>query len=279
MMNMTRYRSIAALLVAAAVAACGDYEKKGFQDITGPVTGARVKFFNFGVNAPAVNFYANDTKVTAIASGSCFGVTDTATVRVCNSTGLESTNGVAFGSAGLGGLYSAVASGQYTLNGRIAAATDKGLQVAKVPATIADGKAYSVYVSGFYDATAKTVEGFVVEDLVPDAIDFTAAYVRFVNAISNSSAMTLYANSTTGGGETAIGGAVAYKSAGTFVKIIPGVYDLNTRTTGSSTNAISRTAVSFAAGRVYTIASRGDITIASSSTATNRSFLDNTANK
>src|SRR5436190_15746816 len=113
---MTRYRAIAALLLAAAVAACGDYDKKGFQDITSPLSGARVKFFNFGVNAPSVNFYANDTKVTAVATGLCFGVTDTATVRICNTTGLESTTGVAYGVAGLAGFYSAVPSGQYTLN-------------------------------------------------------------------------------------------------------------------------------------------------------------------
>jgi len=152
-MNMTRYRPIAALLLAAAVAACGDYDKKGFQDITGPVTGARVKFFNFGVNAPSVNFYANDTKVTAIATGSCFGVTDTATVRVCNSTGLESTTGVAYGSAGLGGLYSAVASGQYTLNGRIAAATDR-----PVPA----------WLPSIADATPHHVTATIVPPRDPD---------------------------------------------------------------------------------------------------------------
>ena len=275
---MTKLRTFAALLSAAALVACGDYDKKGFQDITGPVTGARVKFFNFGVNGPSVNFYANDTKITAIASGSCFGVTDTATVRICNSTGLESTNGIAYGSAGLGGLYSAVTSGSYTLNGRITATTDNGLQVVKVPATLEDGKAYSLYVSGFYNTGTKNVEGFVVEDPVPADIDFTSAYVRYVNAISNSTPMTLYATSTTAGGETAVGAAVAYKAAGAFTKLTPGVYDLNTRAAGSSTNLITRTAVSFSAGRVYTISSRGDMTVVST-TATNRPFLDNTANK
>ena len=53
---------------------------------------------------------------------------------------------------------------------------------------------------------------------------------------------------------------------------------LSTRYTGSSTNAIVRAGVSFVAGKVYTISARGDITV-TSTTATNRPFLDNTANR
>jgi hypothetical protein len=45
-----------------------------------------------------------------------------------------------------------------------------------------------------------------------------------------------------------------------------------------TTNAIARTAVSFSAGKVYTISARGDMTVVST-TATNRPFLDNTANR
>ena len=58
-----------------------------------------------------------------------------------------------------------------------------------------------------------------------------------------------------------------------------GVYDLNTRLAGSSANLVSRTAVSFVAGRIYTIGARGDITLPSSGTATNRASLDNTLNR
>lgn len=278
MTPMTRHRTIAALLSAVAVFACGSYDKTGVQGITAPLSGARVKFFNFGVNGPSVNFYANDTKITAVATGLCFAVTDTTVARICNTTGMEATTGTAYGSAGNAGLYGSIAGGQYTLTGRIAATTDKDLPVATAAATLDGTKAYSFYVSGFYDAATKKVESFVVEDPIPADFDFASAYVRFVNAISNSAAMTLYANSTTGGGESAIGSAVTYKTGGTFVKIAPGVYDLNTRLAGSSANAITRAAVSFAAGRVYTISSRGDITVVST-TATNRPFLDNTANR
>lgn len=256
---MRLYRSVTVLLGAAVLSSC---EKNAVQDITGtpPVSG--IKFFNFGVNAPSVNFYANDAKITAISSA----------------TGTESTLGVAYGGVGSGSFYSSITPGQYTFSGRISATVDKDLPIASVAGTIADGKRYSYYMSGFYNTTAKTVDAFIVEDVYPDAIDFSVATVRFVNAISNSSAMTLFARNTTTAAETAIGAAVAYKSGGAFVTLPPGLYDLNTRTSGSTVNAISRTGVSFSAGRVYTISSRGDMTVVST-TLTNRPFLDNTLNR
>ncbi len=256
---MTRYRSLTVLLCAAVLWSC---DKAAVQDITGPLATARIKFFNFGVSAPQVNFYANDTKMTAISS----------------TTGTESTIGVAYGAAGSGGFYAAIAPGQYTITGKIAAATDKDLAISTVSATIADGKAYSFYMSGFYNTTTKSVEGFVVEDPVPATFDYSAAQVRFVNAISNANAMTLYARNPTTGAELPVGTAVAYKAAGAFTTVPGGVYDIITRAAGSSTNLITRTAVSFSAGRVYTVSARGDITV-TSTTAVTRPILDNTANR
>jgi hypothetical protein len=256
---MTTHRAFAALLAAALLSSC---DKDAVQELTGPVAGSRIRFFNFGVGAPAVNFYANDQKVTAIGSA----------------TGNEATTGVSYGGVGSGGFYSALDPGQYTFSGKIAAATDKNLAISNITATLEDGKNYSLYQSGFYSTTTKTVDGFVVEDNFPAEIDYTLAYVRFVNAISNSNPMTLYAKNTETTLEVPVGGIVAYKSAGAFTPIPAGGYDLATRYDGVTTNAISRAAVSFAAGRVYTIGARGDITI-TSTTATNRPFLDNTANR
>jgi hypothetical protein len=260
---MSRLLSAAALVCAAALSSCSGYEKNAVQDITGPIPGgASVRFFNFGVNAPGVNFYANTQKMTAILSA----------------TGVESTNGVAYGGVGAGGDYSAIAAGQYALAGKIAATTDKDLAIATVNTALADGKFYSYFLSGFYNTTTKTSEAFVVEDNFTAPTDFTVASVRFVNAISNSSPMTLYATNTTTTTETAVGTAVAYQAAGVYVALPAGSYDLNTRVAGSSTNVITRTAVSFSGGHVYTVTSRGDMTVVST-TATNRPFLDNTANR
>ena len=260
MMNIKRTISTTGLLAAALLTAC-DFEKNAVQDITGEIATARIKFHNFGVGAPQVNFYANDTKMTATTSA----------------TGAESAVGVAYGALGSGGFYNAISPGTYTITGRISAVTDKDLVVASAPATIVDGKYYSYFISGAYNTTTKTVESFIVEDPIP-ALDFSKAYVRFVNAIPNSQPMTLNitpANFT--GPVIPIGGAVAYKTASDFIAI-PGNFQFNlgTRVAGGTTDAISRAAISFLSGRVYTITARGSMTV---TTGTNAPFLDNTSNR
>jgi hypothetical protein len=266
---MNRSNSLTALLCVALLSACGD---SAVQKITTALPGSAIRFYNFGVCGttqtattscmPSVNFYANATKMTAISS----------------TTGAESSLGTAYAAVGNAGLYSGIAPGPYTISGRISAAgADKDAPVSNTPVTLGDGKIYSYYLSGFYNTTAKTVDSFITEDNLP-AIDFSVTYVRFVNAIGNSSPMTLYAKNTTSGIETAIGAETAYKFAGAFVSLAPGTYDLSTRLSGSSANAISRTAVAFVPGKVYTVSARGDITIVST-TAINRPVLDNTANQ
>ena len=256
---MLTTRSLAALLCAASLAACGT---SALQDISAPATGARIKFFNFAVGAPGVNFYANDTKVTAISSA----------------TGSESTVGTAYTAVGNGGYYSAIAPGQYTLTGRISATTDNGLPIATAPFTLVDGHFFSMYLSGFYNSTSKTTDSFVLEDVFPTTVDFTVGTVRFVNASANAQPLQLYAKSTVTGVETAIGAPVAYESGTAFVTLPPASYDLNARYVGSNTNVITRTAVSFSGGRVYTVTAFGDITVGGT-TATNRARLDNTTNR
>jgi len=263
---MNRHSYIAALLCAGVLSACS---KDPVRDISGPPPAAsRIRFFNFGVNAPSVNFYANTTKMTAIQN---------------SVDGVEATTGVAYGGVVAGGAYEAIAPGQYTLTGKIAATTDKDLSISPLTATIEDAKYYSYFMSGFYDATAKTVDAFVVEDPVVPPTDFSIATVRFVHAISNANPMTLYAKSTVAPNtEYTIGSEVAYKGAGAFTGIPAGVYDLSTRYAGTATNAMTRTGVSFVFGRVYTVTARGDITVAATPTAcgaTNKTCLDNTANR
>jgi hypothetical protein len=264
-------RSLALLVSAVVLAAC---DKNGRQDITGPVNGALVKFQNFGVGTPGVNFYAGTEKVTAIGSANCAPPNDT--TAVCQSTGNEATTGTAYSQFGNGALYNEIAAGQTTLTGQIATVTDKNLVIATAAATLANGKFYSYFVSGIYDGTAKKADAFVVEDPIPTISDYTQAYVRFVNAISNSQPMTLYAKSTLTGTEVAAGSTVAYEAAGAFTSLPAGVYDLNTRTSGSSTNLITRTAASFVAGHVYTVTARGDMV---STVTANKPALDNTANR
>ena len=259
---MSRYRIAGLVLAATLFAAC---DKNTVQELPfEPLLGTRVKFFNFGVNAPQVNFYADQQKMTAVGSG----------------TGSEATTGVAYGSVGNGNAYSQIAPGAHTLTGRIAAATDKDLVIASLNATIDADKYYSFYMSGFYNTTTKTVDAFVVEDPVTPPADFTVAYIRFVNAMSNAAnPLILFAKYTTGDTtkvDTLTAG-VAYKGASPYATLPVGIYNLFARYQDSTANKISRTGVTFLGGHLYTVGARGDITV-TSTTATNRPFLDNTTN-
>jgi hypothetical protein len=249
------------LLCASALVSC---TKVDVQSITeAPPGSARIKYFAFAVGAPSVNFYVNNTKVTAIGAAS----------------GGESPNGTAYGSLGNAGFYMAVEPGQYTIAAKTSptATTDPGLVISSVATNVTAGTSYSFYQSGIYNTTTKTADAFIVEDPLPD-FDWTQGYVRFVNASSNSAPMILYLKNTTTSVEAAIGGAAAYKSAGTFLAIPTGTYDLSARASGSSTNLIARASISFSAGHVYTVTARGDMTV-TSTTSANRPILDNYANR
>lgn len=263
---MKKLTSIAVLLCAAVLSSCG---KDAFPDITGPIAESRIKFFNFGVGAPGVYFYANNNKVAGISSTGA--VIDTKTGIVTGGT--ESVTGTVYGGVTAGGYYSAIAAGSYDFTSKLADTTQRSVVVSKVTTSIAAGKSYSFYISGIYDATVKTADAFVVEDNYAETVDWTQAYVRFVNAVSNASPMTLYAKNTTTLAEVPMGAIVAYKGGGAFTAVPTGVYDLGARESGVATNKMSRTAVSFSAGRVYTITARGNILTASTL------LLDNTTNR
>lgn len=267
------------LATVAVVAAC---EKNAVQGLDDPEagSGAAVKFFNFSVGSPQVNFYVNDQKVTAVSATGCSVLTD-ANRQQCLSSGIEATTGVAYGSGGNGTnvYYSDVAPGSVTISSRIAATVDKNLAIASLPASIEAGKFYSYYLSGIYNTATKTAEAFLLEDVMPP-VDFAAAHVRFVNASPTTQPMTLLLTNRTTGEVLTIGGPVAYKSGSAFVAVPvapAGVstasYDLATRTAGSTTNIFTRAQISFAPGRAYTITARGNTATASTM------FLDNTANR
>lgn len=271
---MITHKALGALVFAAALTACGLFDETAVRDLTAPLPAARVKFFNFGVSSPGVNFYANDEKITAIGSTLCTPMPTVDSLRQkCEAAGRESTLGVAYGSAGSSGLYLGIEPGQYTFTGRIAATTDNNLPISTVTQTVENGKLYSFYQSGIYNSTAKTVDAFIIEDAVPSAVDVAKAHVRFVHAISNANPMTLFITNATTSTQTAVGSSTAYKGGTAFIEIAPGAYNLATRYDGVATNALTRANVTFAGGRVYTVAARGSITTAATL------FLDNTANR
>jgi Domain of unknown function (DUF4397) len=270
---MNRYSIAVAAIGAIALAAC---DKNEVRDITAPVSGANVRFLNLGANAPGVNFFANDTKVTAVASTNC-SPPPTTPNPACTTTGAETQTGTAFGALANGGLYNVIPAGSVQLAGKIATATDNGVAVASATANLENGKYYSFYTSGIYDATAKKMDAFVVEDPLP-AFNFTKAYVRFVNASSNASGLTLYAKNVTTAAEVPVGAAVAYKAAGVFMPIDSGSFDLNLRPSAAEAAVVTLTAVSFAANRVYTVSLRGNMTV-TSTTAADRPIMQSDRNR
>jgi len=254
---MNRYGLVAALLGAAALAACDSLKSDtGLQDITNPPASARVKFHNFSPNAVGVNFYANDVKMTAIASSACASPSTAADSTACATTGMESTTGTKYGQVASGGLYDGIAPGQYTLSAIIAGGSTV---VSTASQAIADGKSYSFFMSGPYDATTKTADAFVLEDDVPASVDDNVGYVRLVNAISDGAdALTLYATNTQSKQQAAVGSSVAYKSGGTFEQLAPGTYTISVRYPGSTTDVYARTStISVLGGHVYTVTAYG----------------------
>jgi uncharacterized protein DUF4397 len=262
---VTTHRHIAALVLgAAAIAACGTTAQT---DITAPAPSAKVLFLNEGLNSPGVNFFADSTKLTAISSA----------------TGLQTPVGTTYSQVAAGGYYTGLAAGAHTLSGRLSdtTAANHNVVISSVSTTLADGKWYSYYQSGLYDATGKKVDAFVVEDPIPTTIDYTVANVRFVNAIYNANPGTLtVTNADTSVHPTpppaVIGGAVAYKTAGAYVAVPAGSYSLSVAGLGAT--PLTHAAVALAGGRYYTITARGDMTV-TSSTATNRPTLDNQPNR
>jgi hypothetical protein len=256
----------AMLLLSTLFFSC---EKDGIHEIETQPTdaGAQIKFFNFGVNAPSMNFYANDQKITATLSA----------------IGNEAAAGVNYGSVFPTANYVLLKPGAYTIKGIVSstATVDPNVQVAKFDTTIEQGKFYSYYTSGMFDATAKTIDGFILEDVMP-APSATAAHVRFVNTIANAaSGFDLVAKNTTTLTETVVATNVGYKTGSTFTEVPNGVYELFARYPGDAANVITRNGtqvVSFIAGRAYTISSRGDMTVIGAA-ATNRPALDNTSNR
>lgn len=253
---------MAVLLSAALLASCDLFGDTGVRDLTAPLPSARVKFHNFSPSSVGVNFFANDVKMTAVLTTACTAPTTAADSTACATTGIESATGVTYGGTASGGRYDAIDPGQYTFAAKIASKPDV---VSTTAGTVAAGKYYSFFLSGIYNTTTKAAESFLIEDPVPTGDpDYTVATVRFVNAVSNGTGdLNLSVTNTETSTATVIGGAVAYKTGGVFVTVPAGTYNLAARYTGSSTNVISRTAVSLLGGRVYTITSRGSTATAS----------------
>jgi hypothetical protein len=266
------YLLLTAVLFAAILNSC---TKNDLINIDHPLpTSAQIKYYNFGVNAPSVNYYANGVKVAATSSA----------------TGTESTAGITSGSVYPVSNYSLLAAGTYEIKAQLPSTvtTDPNLVINTFNATLENNKYYSYYTCGLYNTTAKKADAFMIEDKLP-AIDYNVAYVRFVNTVPNATTnLNLWVRNTLiiPSTDVLVATNIPYKGASEFVAVPTGTYELYARyPTTPTVNTITRNGtiggatVAFAPGKVYTISSRGDITVSTAGTATNRPQLDNTANR
>jgi len=255
-----------AILLSSLLFSC---KKEGIHEVpTNSVDGGgQIKFFNFGIGSPSLNFYANDGKITAVIS----------------TTDREATTGLAYGSVFPTLSYNFLPAGDYNFKGIVPSlATDNpNTVVSSIKSPVAAGKFYSLYTCGIYNTSTKTTDAFIIEDKIP-AISAVTASIRFVNTISNAkSGFDLVLRNTTTLTELVVANNVGYKSTSEFAEVPNGTYDIYARYPNTTANVISRTGtstVAIVAGRSYTISSRGDMTV-TGSTAVNRPFLDNTPNR
>lgn len=208
------------------LSACGT--KSDIQSNQIPATGARVKFVHAVVDGPAVNVYANDTKLngTSLAYGTSFPTE-----------------------------YSALMPGQTTLKvSTVASGTVAEATVLTAPVALEADKYYSVIAAG----TATAPVGFLVNDdqTVPDP---KKNYIRVLNLVTSGQAVDF----AIGTGSPLLTN-IPYKGVSDYIVVDPNTaaapYSLQIRNTGTTT--LIGTALSFNTtnqGRKYTLVVRGAV--------------------
>ena len=248
-------------------------EKNAVQDITTPYSGAQFKYYNFAINGPTVNFYANNIKTTATLTT---GAVESA--AGVNFGGLVPLRGYSLAPAG-NVKFSSLTPSTMVVNNALGQGPN--IQTSTVTKDVVDGRFYSYYTSGIYDYTAKTSDAFIIEDVLP-APDTSIAYIRLVNPGHNTTALSLELTQTitsTVPGvppivtvTTPITGVV-YKTASQYIAVKQGSYALRLLDSPSG-RSVSRAATSFLKGRLYTFTLRGNLI-----TGTPAPFLDFTENR
>ncbi len=236
-------KSFAILTAGFLLGAC---EKNTIEEHYAPTTaGAHVKMIHAAQEAPMVNMYFGNEKITALAPV----VTTTDTIV----TGL-SYAGTAVFPASYG--YANVPAGSYEVQ-MIDTTSKRGSAdvISKTSATLNDKTPYTAFLIGKLGA----FETIVVEDKLPEG-DYTKAYIRFVNVMADAPAFDVKAvNKATADAPAPVevGTNVAYKGSTGYVAIVPGTYDFPIYVAGSSTPYTTMTGVAPSAGRVYTFYTRG----------------------
>ena len=249
-------------------------EKNAVEDITKPYSGAQFKFYNFAINAPSVNFYANNVKTAGTSS-----VTGLEAAAGTGYGGVTPVRGYSLTPEGTGVVFKAITSS--TMVSVPATGQGPSIEIASATADVKNGKNYSFYTSGIYDYTTKKADAFIIEDVLP-APDTSIAYIRLVNPGHNTSTLSLeltqtFTNVVPGGPPlvivtTPITG-IAYKTASVYTAVKQGAYSLRLIDAASG-KVVTRAATVFLKDRLYTFTLRGNLI-----TGVPAAFLDFTENR
>lgn len=225
-------------------------EENAIPVITEPVVedATFVKFFFHVENAPDVNIYFDDLKVSAVGSSS-----------------EDEEQGKSYGSVYPSNAYALIPSGEFSVNARDL----EGNIIASTNATFAANKNYSAYLVG----TIESYEIFVMEDQLP-ALDNVKIYWRFVNTMANMPfSVDVYAikkevPATDDSPAQAVqiislGNGLSFKQGGDYTELEPGNYNFKVFESGTeydvetSTPYIENTVNVASKGRVYSTQIRG----------------------
>lgn len=235
----------------------GSCEENAIEDFNEPAkAGAFIKFAHAAPAAPAVNFYLDNAKISAVAA---------------SSSGKE--QGLGYGSNSIFPTsygYANVEAGNHTLQAiDTVSAGGSADMIANAAVSLGEGSRYTAFLIGAPGA----YETYVVEDKLPEE-NYTKSHIRFVNLIQNAPSdfdVTVVRKATTVDPEvrTTLGTDIVTKGKTDYVAMDPqGSFTVEFATTGATGEAITIKSSSFSpiAGRAYTIILRGDYTGATTST-------------
>jgi len=248
-MKNISYKILFFLTIGFLFGACDD-EGNAIPERTKYVTsGAMIRFSHASQEGPMVNFYLDDQKVT---TKSATGI-GRQTGLFWSSTLSNTIHPTTYG-------YVNVPAGSYTLQA-VDTSTIKGAVtlakkvIASAPVQLEDNVSYTAYLVG----KAGSLELLTVKDELPP-IDFSRAYIRFVNAMPGTPGdFDVKAIRTAPDAETIpVATSVAFKGESGYVPIPAGTYDFALYLNGSTTAYTTYTGGAIVAGRVYTFYTKGN---------------------
>lgn len=215
----------------------------------------QVRFYNFVINGPQVEFYANGVKSTSRVS----------------TTGQQASTGLGYGATHPNIGYVEIPAGENILIEAITPPTylipannvnnygQNLLAASLIVPKIEALKTYSIYLCGYWDKVAQKGNAFIIDEVMP-GVDTASTFIRFVNSGTEQAGPLRFAVTNTRDtlvGTIGIAEEVPFAKGSPFVAVPYGTYDLKLYTaTGDS---LIRRGIALSPDRVHTFALRGDI--------------------